>query len=179
MKKLILVLCMIFTAADLKAEIFGSADTVKPGDYMFGVEPQVTVDPSDIMGYFHFGAGLLDRMDLGVKLGVGTAATYFGGELQYEFLKCKILDFALSVGTHYQSAGFLDINPIFTHRFQDFSLSTGPDLDWKLSKGTYLSMSWFVGTSIPIRKNADLLFDAGVKIRGNDNWISGGIAAYF
>ena len=146
---------------------------------MFGVEPQINIQPNDVMGYFHLGTGVADRMDVNFKLGLGSAKTYFGGELEYEFVKTEPVDFSLTLGTHYQAAAFLDIKPIFTHRFRHFALSSGPYLDWQISRGTFLAVSWFAGTSIPISKSVELLFDGGVQIRGNKNWISGGIATYF
>jgi hypothetical protein len=179
LKKLIILLAVLIMSHGLRAEIFGSAGTIRPGVMMFGIEPEVTVDPTDVMGYFHFGAGLFEKMDLNFKLGLGSASTYFGGDLQYLFVKSSVLDFALSLGASYQNAAFLDINPIFTHRFEGFDISTGPDLDWQLSRGTFLSVSWFVGTAFPIFKHVDAMFDVGVKIRGNNSWISGGIATYF
>ena len=179
MKKLILIIVIFFASFGLRAEIFGSAGTIKPGVMMFGVEPQINIRPNDVMGYFHFGAGIIDRMNVNFKLGLGTAKTYFGGELEYEFIKTEPVDFSLTLGTHYQDAAFLEIKPIFTHRFLHFALSSGPYLDWQISKGTFLAVSWFAAASIPMTKSVELLFDGGVQIRGNKNWISGGIATYF
>jgi hypothetical protein len=176
LKKSIIILAVLIMSPGLKAEIFGSAGTIRPGVMMFGIEPEVTVDPTDVMGYFHFG---LERMDLDLKLGLGTASTYFGGDLQYLFIQSSIVDFALSVGTFYQDAASIEIIPIFTHRFQGFDISTGPDFNWRVSNGRYLAVSWFVGTAIPVFEHVDAMFDVGVKIRGNNSWISGGLATYF
>ena len=83
MKKLILIIVIFFASFGLRAEIFGSAGTIKPGVMMFGVEPQINIQPNDVMGYFHLGTGVADRMDVNFKLGLGSAKTYFGGELEY------------------------------------------------------------------------------------------------
>lgn len=179
MKKSFFIIVVFILSMGLRAEIFGSAGTLKPGVMMFGVEPQINIKPTDVMGYFHFGVGIIEKMDLNFKLGLGSADTYFGGDLEYQFIKSDAVDLSLSFGTHYQGSAFLDITPILTHRFKSFALSSGPKFNWQISNGRYLSMSWFAGVSVPIYRNVELLADAGIKIRGNYSWISGGIATYF
>ncbi|MEI6092513.1 MAG: hypothetical protein WCQ47_02380 [bacterium] len=178
MKNLFFLAVIFLLSTGLRSEVFGSAGTLKPGVIMFGVEPQINIRPTDLMGYFHFGIGIIERMDLEVKLGTGTAATYFGGDLEYQFLKSNPLDFSISFGPHYQDAAFIDITPIFTHRLKSFALSTGPKFKWQISKGTYLSMSWFAGASIPLYRSVEFLMDAGIEIRGNNSWVSAGLATY-
>ena len=179
MKKIILIVAVLISSSSLKAEIFGTAGTLKPGVMMFGVEPQVDIAPGDVTGFFHFGIGLLKRMDVNFEVGAGTAPNYAGGQLEYQFVKSDPIDFSLSFGPHYQRAAFLDLTPNFSHRFEHFALSTGPDLQWQVTRVKYLSVSWFFGASIPVLRNVEALFDIGVQMKGNKNWISGGLATYF
>jgi hypothetical protein len=109
LKKLFFITAIFFFSMGLSAEIFGSAGTLKPGVMMFGVEPQINIRPTDVMGYFHFGAGIIEKMDVNFKLGLGSADTYFGGDLEYQFIKSDLMDLSISFGTHYQDAAFLGI----------------------------------------------------------------------
>lgn len=178
MKKIFLLILFI-SSISAGAEIFGTASTLKPGTVMVGAEMEGLFDPNDFMANFHLGYGLIDDLDMDLRVGAGTTPFYFGGDLEYQFLRHKWLDFSLAMGAHYQEEMFLDITPIISHRFPRFSISTGLDLNWKLSGGSLLGMNWFAGTAVPVLRGLDLIFEFGISIKDAPHWISGGVALYF
>jgi len=178
MKKFIILLT-ILSSTSIYAEIFGTASTLREGTAMIGAEVQGYIDPNDFISNFHLGYGIIDDLDIDLRLGAGTTPFYFGGDLEYQFLRHEWLDISLSVGAHHQEEMFLDITPIISHRFLRFSVSTGLDINWRLSGGKLLSMNWFFGTAVPILRGVDLIVETGIKLKDAPYWVSGGLALYF
>lgn len=178
MKKLIVFLLLTTSPIIAKAEVFGTASTLRPGTVMIGAEVEGLIDPNDFMTNFHLGYGIIERLDLNIRFGAGTTPIYIGGDIEYQLLKNSALDMSLAVGVHRQEEMFIDITPIISHRFKRFSVSTGADLNWKVSGGDVLGIDWFVGTAIPLMVGMDLLFDFGISLKDAPHWVSGGIAIY-
>ncbi len=178
MKKSLLVVLFLFSLS-VKAEVFGTASTLSPNTVMVGAEIEALLDPNDFMTNFHLGYGILDDLDMDLRIGTGTVPFYFGGDIEYQLLKHEWLDISISAGPHYQEEMFLDITPIISHRFKKFSISTGLDLNWKLSGGSLFCANWFMGTAIPALNGLDLIFEFGINIKDAPHWISGGVALFF
>ncbi|MBN1114879.1 MAG: hypothetical protein JXA66_06025 [Oligoflexia bacterium] len=179
MKNLFIIVSVILSIGSANAEIFGTAGTLRPGTFMLGVEPEFMFEPTEFEANFHIGYGLINKLDWDVRFAFGTPEVYFGSDLEYQFLRDSLLDFSVSVGAHYQAEFFLDITPNLSHRFRRFAVYTGLDMNWMLSGQSVLGLNWFLGTTIPIRRRIDVVFDFGINVKDYYHWISGGVAAYF
>ena len=178
MKKIILAMFLLLTPMLAKAEIFGTASTLNPGVVMIGAEGEALIDPNDIMANFHIGYGLMDRFDMDMRFGAGSVPIYIGMDLEYQFIKDDLLDFSIIAGPHFQDETFLDFTPIVSHRFLRFSISTGFDFNYRVTNGTALGISWFMGAAAPITRGMDFLFDFGIRIKDAPHWVSAGVAIY-
>lgn len=185
MKKAICIICLfspLLCLAAKKAELY---NTIKPSrSFSFSIEPELGIDQYDSTGYsktaFCFGIGALERLDINLLYKIyNDASPYYGVHIEYHFVNKGPLRFAISTGAHYKKATYYDLTPVFSHKFDGFSLATGPEFNWKLNKGRIFMFDWFAGISAPIGDRFEVSISAGVPIKNESYWVSNGWTVLF
>lgn len=177
----ILFTATLFLSTNLFAETGELYCTIQPDrDLMLGVEQEGDFKPNSATTYFHFGVGATEHLDVNLKYGVTSQAKpYYGIHLEYHFIKDDIVKFAISSGWHYRNGNLFDITPVFGHEFEDFSLATGPEFNWKFTNNKQWMLDWFVGINLPLPNHTELGIAVGVPIHNDTYWISVGWFVYF
>ena len=152
---------------------------------MVSVEPELDFDPGTngrmyATSYFHFGVGVNEHIDLNFKYGVTTGTKpYYGAHLETHFIKTSFINFATSIGEHYRNCAIIDYSPAIIHKFEKFSIATGPEFNWKITRDKQTMIDIFLGISIPLPESMELSINVGFPIKNDTYWISSSLAAYF
>jgi len=169
-----------------RTDVSNIHDTIMPkNNYMISAEPELDFDPGAngrmyATAYFRFGAGLTEHIDISCKYGTTTGAKpYYGAHLETHFIKTEFINFATSIGAHYRNGAILDYTPAIIHNFEKFSIATGPEFNWKITRDKKIMLDIFLGISIPFARSMKLTVDVGFPILNDTYWISTGWAAYF
>ena len=160
---------MILFIFNLNAQVFGTATTLKSGNFSIGVNPLIyDLGENEEALFGHVGLGLSRGMDLGFKLGLGLDETYFGLDLEW-VLRHRSPYMSISGGAH--SWGDVGIDGTFNLTIplsRQVSLYTGLDMDVVFADPDTAIPIWIpVGIDVTLRRKMALLIE--VEIKANDD----------
>ena len=175
-------------AQEGRAEVFQSAETLKPGGFSLGVEPQVylTGGPAWILN-LHGSGGIAPGMDLGITWGLplpgsGVPGT-FGADLELGVLKTDGVSPSLSVsfGAHAQnfSTFFIDGTVLLSKRFRKLEPYVGLDCDLSLPPNAV--QPWLrgvIGMDVRLARVTELLLEVGLGFPSVPSYLSFGLNFY-
>lgn len=178
MKKLILFFTVLVVSTGAFAQVFSTAETLKPGTFSFGIEPMIIASgSSDFILFGHVGYGIAKGVDLGAKVGILGGATYVGADMEFAFLK----NFSLSAGAHAAGDFGLDATFIGTYTMaKNVNLYGGADLDINFGGNVYVPVWLPIGVEVQLSKSMAFLFEAEIGITsGANHKFGGGVNIYF
>jgi len=190
MKKTLVVIGCILTGLTLfrpaQAGVFGTAGILKPVHFALGLEPEITFSPSQFMLFIHGGLGLTRRVDLDLKIGLGTD-TMFGADLEFSLIRDTRTTPGLSftVGGHGSSNFGLDTTLLLSNNFRTFNLFGALDADIEFidtgNETEILVPLYFdIGVAIPMARQMEFLLEGNIALTTTAaSSLSGGVVFYF
>lgn len=182
MKKLLLLVVVVFTFTSVHGQVFNTGQTLKRGTVSLGVEPTLHIDggADGVILFGHAGYGIKSGLDAGLQLGFGDQK-YFGANLEFA-LGNKI---SLAVGAHDFGYFGLDGTLNFTIPIKsDIRLYSGLDTHINFIKGTNnegetettLEMPFWIpiGLEVGLSQNMSLLFESEIALNDRAYHIIGG-----
>ena len=167
----------------LNAQVFNTAQTLRPGNFNLGLEPTIYdyEGNNETSLFVHGGYGISRGMDLGIKLGLGMDNTYFGADLEW-MLRTISPYLSISAGAHIFNDVGIDgtLNITFPLSKQVW-LYTGLDMDVVFADDETFIPLWLpVGIEVGLRKNMTLILEIEVGLNTEAyNIFGGGINFYF
>ncbi|MGA1874838.1 MAG: hypothetical protein ACMUIA_04455 [bacterium] len=176
----------------VKAEggVFGTATTLRPGNFAFGLEPCLVLSASEFSFFLHGGAGLVPGIDLDLKIGFNSD-TYLGADVEFVLIpdKNRTPGLSFAAGVHSTSDMGFDAVLTLSNRFPTFSFYTALDADFELNNHdegedgeTEIEVPLYLalGVAIPMARKTEFLFEVDVAVTDSaENILSGGITFYF
>lgn len=189
LKKLLPVLfvCMLAGAPAARAEVFGTAGILRPGNFAFGIEPSLTFNPSDFVLYLHGGLGLTRGIDLDLKLGLSSQIS-FGGDVEFSLIpdSARTPGLSFTAGVHGSDNFGMDAILLLSNRFATFSLYGALDADLEFvdngTGGTEIVVPFYfdIGVAIPVSRQLEVLLEGNIAISSAAaSGLSGGVMVYF
>ncbi len=167
-KFFLILIILVFT---VNAQVFNTAQTLKPGKGSLGITAAI-IDGnsnSEFGVFFNGGYGLSRGLDLGAKIGIGFDETYFGLDLEY-VLRGISPYISVAGGAHMWGDPGLDGTLNFTFPLnRQLKLYSGLDLDINFvevgdGRETFTPFWWFIGTEVAFKKNMTLLFEMDLDL---------------
>jgi hypothetical protein len=178
MKKHILLVVMLIGSMGSFAQVFSTAETLKPGTFSFGIEPMIIASgTSDFILFGHVGYGVAKGVDLGAKIGILGGATYIGADMEMAFLK----NYSLSAGAHAAGDFGLDATFIGTYSLaSNVNFYGGADLDINFGGNIYVPIWLPIGVEVQLNKSMAFLFEVQIGVTSAaDHKFGGGVNIYF
>jgi hypothetical protein len=178
------ILCSSFISAELLADDLELYAPIKPNkNFSLSAEVEGDVDQYNGSSYsklaFCFSIGALNNLDINLKYRLyNTVSPYYGGSLEYHFIRGRLINFAISTGGHYRGGAVYDLTPVFGHSFEDFSFVTGPEFNWPINSWQ-MELDWFFGISAPLGDSFEVSVNVGFPIKNDTYWISNGLTWLF
>ncbi len=179
MKKNIFVIVCIFSLASFShAQVFNTAGTLKPGKFSAGFEPGVYVNGGTSPNLFLYaGAGIVNGLDFGLKLGLFEHDIYFGGDIEFALGKL----FSLSAGAHSWGDFALDATGLITFQLgKAVDLYTGLDMDVIFANDALIPLWIPIGIEVPLKSYMLFLFESEINVTDvGSHYIGGGLNFLF
>ncbi|MGE4289502.1 MAG: hypothetical protein AB7E36_12500 [Salinivirgaceae bacterium] len=178
MMRYLLTFILALTGLIGSSQVFNTSQTLKEGTFSFGIEPLLIASGnSDFMLFGHAGYGLVQGVDLGLKVGVFGGSTYVGADVEFAFIK----NFSISAGAH--ATGIFGLDATLIGSFPLASNVTfygGLDADLNFGKDLTLPLWIPLGLEVHLNKNMAFLFEALPGItQSAPHLIGGGVMVYF
>lgn len=171
-----------------QAEIFQTGQTLKPGAFSLGVEPQVYLVGAPAWKLnLHGAAGLTPGMDLGVTWGLplpGSGLTgTLGADVEFEVLRTDGVapSLSVSVGAHAEGTSrfWLDGTLLLSKKIRRVEPYVGLDCDLSLPPATIQPwLRGILGLDIRLAKVTSLLLELGLGFPSVPSYLSFGLSFY-
>lgn len=182
MKNLILAVALLFAITNLKAQVFGTAQTLKKGTGNFGILPTIVDNngTNDFMLFLQGGYGLKSNIDLGIKLGLFADKAYLGADVEFALGKY----FSVTTGAHTYDDFGLDATALCTLPLNNsVRITSGLDMDIVFAESQTLEYVWVpLNLEVSLKRNLIFIFEADIDTKLFDtgyNMISAGVQFYF
>ncbi|MBN2524138.1 MAG: hypothetical protein JXB24_12770 [Bacteroidales bacterium] len=178
MKKIIFLTCLCSFITIGNAQVFNTSGTLKPGKFSAGFEPGVYVNGETSPNLFLYaGAGIVNGLDFGLKLGLFEHDIYFGGDIEFALGKV----FSLSAGAHSWGDFALDATGLLTFQLgKAVDLYTGLDMDVIFADDTLIPLWIPIGIEVPLKSYMLFLFETEINVTDvGSHYIGGGLNFLF
>lgn len=178
MKKIAILILLFTTLLNANAQVFSTAKTLKTGTFAIGVQPTIIANGgSDFILFGHMGYGLAKDIDIAAKAGVLAGTNYYGGDIEFSFLK----NMSLSAGAHIWGDFGLDATYLITFDIaKNVDIYGGADADLNLGGNAYLNFWIPFGVEVQLSKNMAFLMEAEVGLTDSaPHLFGGGVVVYF
>jgi len=173
-----LISLFIFTLTNnLYSEITESAKTLDPNTFSIGFHPQIYTKNNDIRGSLGLAYGLVDNIDTKFRVGMGLDKLYMGINISYQLVYSKYLDFATSIGYHYDSNIFFDYFFNISSSFVYFDIYNGLKFKYQLTNQNELGSSYFLGFIVNLNNDNKIILESGFNLLNYYDWVSIGISS--
>jgi hypothetical protein len=205
-KKFIIILIVaVFLAAAVKVSaqdvLMNSAETINLGNLKLAIFPTLLLEkngrPKEWGVFGRFGYGLTARVDIEAKVGIFKNIKYFGGDIEYWFIKGQNFNVSAAVGGHItnynhdvfgdpnnsDSSGFDTVLLASTRPFRNLEIYGGFKLAVDSVKNAddnpYLRMHFVPGIEYRISDDLDFLAEVGIPLKNYSRpYASIGFALY-
>ena len=177
-KKIIFFACLYSFFSTVNAQIFNTSGTLKPGKFSAGFEPGVYVNGGTSPNLFLYaGAGIVNGLDFGLKLGLFENDVYFGGDIEFALGKM----FSISAGSHSWGDFALDATGLITFQLgKAVDLYTGLDMDVIFANDALIPLWIPIGIEVPLKSYMLFLFESEINVTDvGSHYIGGGLNFLF
>ncbi len=162
-RKLSLATILLVSGLFLNAQVFNTAEILKPVKFSLGIAPVYMNENFGVL--FMGGVGIKSGIDFSMKYAVLEAQDYFGADLEWKLLNNKSVDLSLTTGCHNYYDFGLDVSGNASFRIKsDISFYTGLDMDLNFGSDLYIPLWIPVGVEIMLNKTIAFLFEAELPI---------------
>jgi len=140
-----------------RAEIFQTAEAVKPKGFTVGGFGKVYFDPTGMPVIEQAAFGVMPKLQVEGRVGFGSLASYFGAFGKYELLNTPIAQVSAWSGFHSFLGTYWDVAPIVSRRFgASFQMYLAPLFQLALGGGGSTAFRTSVGAAILLVPALDL-----------------------
>lgn len=179
-RKILLTLTTcLFTVYFLNAQVFNTAETLKPLKFSVGIAP---IYYNENFGLLLMGeAGIKQDIDFNLRYAVLEYDDYFGADLEWKLLNRNSFALSLTTGCHVYYDFGLDASGNISFQLKDdIAFYTGMDIDLNFGDDLYVPLWIPVGVEIKLNKTIAFLFEAELPLsRPANAIIDGGFSFRF
>jgi hypothetical protein len=179
-RKILFTLTICLLSADfLNAQVFNTAETLKPLNFSVGIAP---IYYNENFGLLLMGeAGIKQDIDFNLRYAILEYEDYFGADLEWKLLNRNSFDLSLTTGCHVYYDFGLDASGNISFRIRDdVALYSGLDIDLNFGNDLYVPLWIPVGVEINLSRSIAFLFEAELPLsRPANAIIDGGLSFRF
>ncbi|MBN2612572.1 MAG: hypothetical protein JXB00_13535 [Bacteroidales bacterium] len=163
MHRIILTTVVCFTVILANAQVFNTAETLKPLKFNLGVAPVYFNNNFGL--YLMGGVGIKSDIDFSLKYAVLETEDYFGADLEWKLLNRKSVDLSLTTGCHNYFDFGLDVSGNVSFNIKsDIAMYTGLDIDINFGDDLYAPFWIPVGVQIGLNRTIAFIFEAEIPL---------------
>lgn len=165
-RKLFFTAAIIFSTFFLNAQVFNTAEVIKPAKFSLGVAP---IYFNENFGLFFMGnVGIKSGIDFSLKYAVLETRDYFSADLEWALLKNSSMALSLTTGCHSYYDFGLDISGNVSFRLMsDVAFYTGLDMDINFGNDLYAPFWIPIGVEIKLNRMIAFLFEAELPLNSS------------
>ncbi|MFO7659128.1 MAG: hypothetical protein R6W78_18865 [Bacteroidales bacterium] len=163
MRRLILTTIVSITVLLANAQVFNTAEILKPLKFNLGIAP---IYFNNNLGLFFMGGvGIKSDIDFSLKYAILEYEDYFGADLEWKLLNSKSVDFSLTTGCHNYYDFGLDVSGNVSFNIKrDIAIYTGLDIDINFGNDVYAPFWIPLGVQIGLNRTIAFIFEAEIPI---------------
>ena len=178
MKRILIVIGIVFLSSPLFSQVFNSGTILKRGAFSLGLEPAIHIDggADGFIMFFHGGYGITQGVDVALKFGAG-APNYIGADLEWKLLN----NVSLTTGVHNFGDFGLDgtLNVAIPIR-GDSWIFTGVDTDLVFADNVLFPVWIPLGVELGIASRMSFILESEIGLNPEAYHVIGmGINFYF
>ncbi len=183
-KRILFLAILLAFALNSLAQVFNTANLLKPGTFSVGINPVVTDEgiENDIRLNVYGSYGLNQQVDVSIRYRIMEHKDYFGADFEFALHRGRKMDVSLVTGAHVRYDIGLDgtVCVSFPLNYY-FTLFTGLDVDLELGNEKTEHFIWIpLGAELKWTRKISAILEVDIPM-SNFAWniFGGGLVFYF